>query len=254
MSTATTTQIDQIMESATQALMEMDYAASEKQCLEALSRARAQGLWHVYARVVLPLQEARRQRRMTAADGVIRLGSASLAGTPSDWAQHMSDGGCLVLTHPHTAADAGALRGLLIEQGLPVEVLWADCGVDAQTWTVRSFSDNTLAVDLPAPPAAWRDTWLGPGQSTPPAQTGGTTPTPSGATRAAMQTSATPADWMMDAMEALGDRALALCQQTEDPARRLTQLEASITAAPDHELLHQHLADTARRLHRATPA
>ena len=68
--------VDAIMEDASQALSRMDYLSCETFCLKALSLARRAKRWPVYARILLPLQETRRQRRMIAAAGVIRLGSA----------------------------------------------------------------------------------------------------------------------------------------------------------------------------------
>jgi len=244
----TVEQIDSLMETATRALMDTDYAQCERRCLEALGLAKAQQAWDVYARVVLPLQEARRQRRMTAAEGRLRLGSASLEGGPEAWLSEMPGGGCVVLTRPHGQDDAAKLHELALERELPIEVLWADNDVDAGVWTVRSFVEPALAVDRAGPAEHWRDRWIAPGQSlpsAPPEQSNGDSP---GGSDPVVQSSETPADWIMDAMEALGDRALASLTDTEDPRQRLSRLEACITAAPDHEILHQELAATARQL------
>src|SRR5690606_32298089 len=70
--------INDIMERASQSLATMDYLASERDCLEALALARSQQDWRLYAAIILPLQECRRQRRMIAADGWVMLGSSSL--------------------------------------------------------------------------------------------------------------------------------------------------------------------------------
>ena len=57
------------MEHASAALQSMDYAACEAGCLTALAMAGNARRWSDYARILLPLQESRRQRRMIAVDG-----------------------------------------------------------------------------------------------------------------------------------------------------------------------------------------
>jgi len=243
--------IDALMDTATRALMAMDYPRCERQCLEALELARQQRNWDIYARVVLPLQEARRQRRMTAAEGHRRLGTASLEGNPTAWLAQMPEGGCLVLTEPHRREQARELSDLAAAQGRAVEVLWADNPMDAPRWQISSLTDSELSVIRPAPPEAWRDRWIEPGQSLPAAPPVPGSQDATGQSTGGVQNSATPTDWVMDAMEALGDQALASLTATEDTGDRLAQLEACVIAAPDHEILHQRLAETARQLHRA---
>ncbi len=97
--------LNAIMERASVALQAMDYATCEAACLEALRVARHGRQWADYARVLLPLQEARRQRRMNAADGTFRLGTGDLAGGPDSWLAALAPG-CIVVTPPHDRADA----------------------------------------------------------------------------------------------------------------------------------------------------
>lgn len=204
----------QLMERASQALAQMDYLACEALCIEALHAARDGGDWTEYARILLPLQECRRQRRMIAAEGAIRLGTTGLDGKP------LSDRGaaCIVVTHPHTAEVADQWRA----QHQYVEVLFADNTSDAGTWTLRSTRGPAVTCDVAVPPSAWIDAWLD----------GKTKPIKG----------KTPADWFIDATEALGDAAL---DQSDDTPQGL---EACLDVVTDHEILHQRLGAAARSL------
>ena len=123
MTTTAAGELDAMMEAASQALARMDYLVCESHCLDALAIARQRQDWPYYARILMPLQEARRQRRMIAAEGVIRLGTANLDGDPSAWLEQMRVGptqaeiaGCIVLTQPHGADDARRLAQTVRQQ------------------------------------------------------------------------------------------------------------------------------------------
>jgi len=96
---ATTATLDALMEDASRALAEMDYLTCESLCLKALAAAREDGNWAYYKRILLPLQEVRRQRRMIAADGDVVLGCT---------------GGAMISDHRRILATAvGRIRGKL---------------------------------------------------------------------------------------------------------------------------------------------
>ncbi len=238
--------IDQIMERASQVLAGMDYLECEALCVQALALARQRRDWDYYARILLPLQESRRQRRIIAAAGVVRLGTSE---TPPDAAASLLekfDSGCIVLTHPLNALDAAALQTEARTRRRHIEVLFADNPANAATWTLRSFNGTQVSLTTPAPPADWRDRWLTPDEQrtmaapvvlpgTPQEEIVTTTPT-------------TPADWFLVAMEALGDAALARVDASLESEARLKALETCLEAVTDHEILHQRLADTARTI------
>jgi len=248
--------ISQTMESASEALRRMDYLECEARCLEALGAARRQSRWADYRRILLPLQECRRQRRMIAAEGVVRLGTAGLAGGPADWLGQM-DSGCVVVTHPHGRDEARALEQAARTRRRYLEVLWSDGPTDGESWRIRSFAGPDITCTVPAPPASWRARWLaagtGEGANTDPvagknaAHAGPGGPKPANAT-AAVKPALTPADWFLNAGEALGDAVLAEVKAPAGAVQRVIELERGLAAATDHELLHQHLADAARRM------
>ncbi len=226
--------LDQQMEEASEALARMDYLGCEELCERALAQARQAGDWAYYGRILLPLQECRRQRRMIAAEGTIRLGTGGQGGGPAIWLEHLA-AGCLVITHPHTRSEASRLLADVRRRRLHVEIMFADSHTDDDSWRITTHQGPAISIDLPAPVAKVRDHWLmsatHPGKEEP-------------ATDAETDRAAA-ADWFIDASEKLGD---ALLYQVEaiGGIERIAALESCIEAAPDHELLHQALADAAK--------
>lgn len=213
------------MEQASQALAELDYPRCESLCLQALAHARTQGDWAGYSRVVLPLQESRRQRRQAALDGVVRLGTAGFVGDATRLLDE-AGAGCIVLTPPCSTDDAARLEAAAAEASRPAEVLYAQPDPDGKFWTVHSFHGPLFETVRPAPPVEIADGWH-PGQSANPT---------------------TPAHWFMQASEALGNAAIAASTAPLGDALRVEQLEQALSAVGDHELLHQALADAARAM------
>ena len=82
------TKIDAMMEQASRALVGRDYFAAEKLALSALRRAHHDADYERMSRIILPLQEARRQKRDMAfetrkvfvVDGEIPHGRGLVAG------------------------------------------------------------------------------------------------------------------------------------------------------------------------------
>ena len=230
--------LDVIMEKASDTLARMDYLACEALCEQALAQARAAQDWAYYGRILLPLQESRRQRRMIAAEGAVRLGTRDLTGDAESWLAQF-DAGCLVVTQPNGRHDAARLHEHARRSRRWVEVLFADSQTDEPFWTVRTFSGPAASCRVPAPRPDWRNAWLTPKTTSPQARASGSTP--AGANSA----SATPADWFLDAAEKLGDAMIASVTSS-DPRQRIAALEQCLFALPSHELLHQRLGDAAR--------
>ena len=247
--------LDSIMESASVALTTTHYLRCEALCLKALAMARRGGNWPNYARVLMPLQEARRQRRMIAAEGVIRLGSASLQGEPSSWLEHM-ESGCIVLTPPFRVDHARELWQLSRKQQRYVEVLFAESQVSDERWKLRSFAGPPVDCTVPAPPVDCLDRWLQIGTTT---SCNGTRVE----TRQADQISdgtcdfdlaVSASDWFLDACETLGDAALARVVAALGSVERIIQLERCLDVVTDHEITHQRLGDAARAVRCDTTA
>lgn len=220
------------MERASEALVKMDYLTCESLCLQALAMAHQQSAWSYYARILLPLQEARRQRRMIAAEGLLRFGTEGLTPPIVHWLA-ACDTGCIVVTAPHTADDARALDAAARQQRRHVEVLYAAPSPEMGTWTIRSFQGPEVHCTVSAPHDSWQHRWLDPH-----------TPEPGNGAGAV----ATPADWFLNAGECLGDAALAQVRMDLPAHDRLVQLEQMLQVVIDHELLHQRLGDAARAI------
>lgn len=220
------TQLDQTMEVASIALAKMDYLACEDLCFAALAQARERGDWAYYSAILLPLQEARRQRRMIAAEGIVRLGTAKLAKIDAQEILSQLPAGCVVLTSPHTPADAHKLAISARQKRQHVEVLFAQ--PDDGRWLLRSFAPNSnVSCSVAAPPAELLERWLKPGEM--PAA----------------------ADWFLDACEMLGDAALAAVKPVSPTVKDLARMEACLDIVTDHEQIHQQLGSLARALVRA---
>lgn len=223
--------IDSIMEEASTALVAMDYLTCERLCLDALRGAREAKDWAYYARILLPLQESRRQRRMIAADGFVRLGTSDLEGPDHDWSGSFT-AGCIVVTRPYKVEHAAGLLAAMNTQRRHIEVLYVDSALDDELWRVTSVTDTSLHVDRPVPAADWVDRWLNPDEVRSVGEPG-------------------PDDWFIDATEVLGNAALDRVTAPEGSIQRIEQLERMLTAAGDHEILHQRLGDAARAAMRA---
>jgi len=226
--------IDDTMEQASVALAKMDYLTCEQLCLDALAAARQAEQWAVYGRILLPLQEARRQRRMIASEGVVRLGTSDLEADFDAWVDQLAGRGCLAVTRPLDAAVAQAFSQETSTRRLHVEVLYVDSKVDDATWTVCSLAQPGLSADVDAPCDVWRDCWIQPDEAAP-------------IYDEAQKCDRLPADWFLDACERLGDLAMRQVAADLPVVQQIEMLEARLTAAPDHEKLHQRLADAARR-------
>ena len=236
-----------MMEQASVALAKLDYLACERRCLEALALARKQANWSYYARVLMPLQESRRQRRMISAEGTIRLGTAKLAnvtsGCVSDecaiWLERL-DRGCIVVTPPYTTDDAHALAQNAKEKNRFVEVLFAE-SVPDDAWTLCSYAGPKVHCRRPAPPDEWCERWLepNPDKHVNPHDMSAETAT-------GLNPNPQPADWFLDACEALGDAALAQVEPSLSGPLRVETLEQCLHVVADHEILHQRLGDAAR--------
>jgi hypothetical protein len=113
------------MERASQALVAREYLECERLCTEALQLAREAKQFERLGRIMLPLQECRRQRRQIAADH----GVVALTGDRKEPAAVLDahPQGCLLLTSPpYSQADAKMLRDMARQREAMVEVLLLD--------------------------------------------------------------------------------------------------------------------------------
>lgn len=121
MSTATkqATRLDEIMEEASAALAAGDYFRCERLAAKAMQDAFAKEEWEAVARITMPLQEARRQRRLMAidADRIFVFDEEPPSG------EQRLESGCYVIGAPCVAADARRISEAGMEQRVPVIAL-----------------------------------------------------------------------------------------------------------------------------------
>lgn len=195
--------IDSLMERASQALVRTDYAACEKNAREALRIAHAARDYERMTRIVLPLLEARRQKRQKAQDAKRITSINSMAELEGKELKP----GCYLLNPPGcVGVDGRALRARADEEGVPVIVIVHEPITRTKEWPIVALGPTTIRARVE--PAKAKPT----------------------------------VDWFLNAIDALGDAALASVDAASPP-QRVDQLMACLETIGDHEGLHRALAD-----------
>lgn len=241
--------IDALMEQASQHLGHRRYFDAEQACLEALRRAHVIRDYDRIARLVLPLQEARRQKRDIALDsGQVFLVSGELPDPA-----HLG-AGCYLIAPPRVGVDGRLLREAADRSHIPVVVTVREPTTRDGLWPVVAVGPTTLrtkvapppAAPPPPPPAAAKS---GKGKSTvtkKAPKAAPAAPEPSAVERLAGSTSMPAPKWFVETNEALGDAAIANLNPSAHPTSRVDTLIELLESHPDHEKLHQRLEEAAR--------
>lgn len=216
--------IDRLMERASAALVATKYFEATRLASTALSRAHAASDFERMARITLPLQEARRQIREQAVDTGFSFILAKLSQIPET-----PEPGCYLFQPPLIGADAKAFREASLAQGIPVLVITREPLTREGKWPVVSVGTVSVRtrIDPPVPlerieTTVCKDSY-GPGSEPPSAR------------------------WFVAAEEALGDSAIARLKPEDPAAWRVDDLMEFLDAHPDHEKLHQRLAENCRQ-------
>jgi hypothetical protein len=217
--------IDDLMEQASKSLLDADYFAVERHAKKALAQARKANDFERMARAILPLQEARRQRRHEAADAQLRLILTSVPG-PKDLLP-----GMYLVQPPLVGMNARVIREQAEAARTPIVIVCREPMTRAGRWPVVAVAAGTLTATLTLRT-----------QVDPPP---GVEPRDSGMTRDVVH-EPPPASWFQAANEALGDAAIAKLNPADPPAWRVDDLLEALDALPDHEKLHQALAAACR--------
>lgn len=232
--------IDRLMDRASLALEETRYFDTESLATTALGRAHRAGDYERMARIVLPLQEARRQKRQLAIDAAY-LGPSASGITVIDSRRQIPGpadlpavGGCFLFQPPLIAADARDFHDGANAAKVPLIVLTREPLTREGLWPIVSVSASHSVRTKVAPPT--------------PQQRDEASKTKDGFTVAtARQISR---QWLEAALEALGDAAIAKIRAFESkgdpPAWLVEDYLEQLDAFPDHEKLHQELARVCR--------
>ena len=221
--------IDDLMERASVELVARRYFDAERNALEALELAHRAGDFERMARILLPLQECRRQKRDLAADTRDRFRITADLPKPAD-----IQPGFYLVEPPRDGLDGRSLRETADRQGVPIIVVTREPTTRDGKWPIVSLGPVVVRTRIDPPPA-----------KAPPGRR-------ATASRRAKSPSLKapplpPIAWFLAAGEALGDRAIADAEErARNPIALLEELYLRLAAVPDHEKLHQRLAEACR--------
>lgn len=233
-------------------LMRMDYLGAIRLLEQAEQLAWDGQDWDTLSRLYMPLQEARRQRRIRCGEGIVCLDL--LARSPADppvaaAVLRQFPHGQLLVAGWGSIAPAAELRKVADEQGLFLETFLA------ASYPVGSALAVVVVAmeDVSLPPPTPRNTIDELIPLLPPhSLVLHENQLPRGARHGTAQTYAE----VMDLWEKLHAPFLATADQTPDPVARMQAYRKSIRVDPACELAHQNLSRTARQrdrdLHRAS--
>ena len=214
--------VDRLMDRASRALEAMRYFETERLCVQALQKAYSAFDYETMSRILLPLQEARRQKRQLASDAgaVVRVSELRVANGDAM-------PGCFLFQPPLIGADARGFRERADSSGVATFVLTREpMSLDGK-WPVVSVGGTRSVRTKVAPP--WTVSRV---EGTP--------------TRDDSAGREIPMTWFEAAAEALGDAAIAKIDPKEHPVWRVDDLLEALDALPMHEKLHQALEQACR--------
>ncbi len=224
--------IDALMEHASRDLVATKYFEAETACVQALDRAYAIRDFERMARILMPLEESRRQKRDLAFDaGVVHVVAGQIPApgkiTP----------GLYLVCPPRVGIDGRELRERADRKKVPAIVVVREPTSRDGMWPVVSIGPVTVRTKVapPAAPVVGKSGKTRKGHSAAPsAEDAGSTET------------VPPPTWFLHANEAIGDAALHQMAEESRAGTRVDMLMARLAAHPDHEKLHQALAVACR--------
>lgn len=206
--------IDGLMEEASAALARGDYFACERGACEALELAHASKDWDRMARILMPLEEARRQKRLTAAEA----GVARRIDSVDELLELPEIGpGCWLLEPLVVAAHGREFRSRADAAEVPVVVIVREPETQLGEWPLAAIGPvvvraRTAPTDKPT------------------------------------------VEWFLEAAEALGEEAIGSVETDLEHETRIDRLYERLQAVRDHDELHQALAEACRDALRASAA
>src|SRR5688572_26509938 len=150
--TQSQSKVDTLMEAASRALVQRRYFDCERLCMEAMERAFIAADYERMARILLPLEEARRQKRDLAFDSrevhlVDRLVPTGRNLRP----------GCYLVAPPRVGIDGRLLREAANKKKVPAIVVVREPESRDGLWPVVSIGPVTIRTKV-GPPEAKMDT------------------------------------------------------------------------------------------------
>lgn len=278
------------MEQASIALVERRYFEAERLALTALRKAHVSRDYERMARIAMPLQEARRQKRDLAYDAAMAKPAPAPSATTKvtkSTAKKVPESeagggvfvvtgeipsgkalvpGCYLVSPPRVGLDGRMLRESADKREVPVIVTVREPESRDGLWPLVALGPVTIRTKVEPPPQSGGKSSGVKGSAVPPkgkakdkaADAGKKKTLKTEKNERSSKSAATQhaifdppdADWFLTANEALGDAAIASIPEHLTPHSRVDALMERLEAMPDHEKLHQHLADAAREAFR----
>lgn len=202
--------IDRLMEDASSALSQMRLGECERAAHEALHLAHQSGEYDRMARILMPLQEARRLRRQQAADTkkIVRVDDYAVL-EPLLTGTKPIRSGCYLFEPPLVGADGREFRERSLAENASVSILVREPATRLGQWPIVAIGPTTIRARIPTPKKV-------------------------------------DLVWFQAAGESLGDAALALVDPQEEPEGRVDHILDLLDTVVDHEKLHQALETACR--------
>ena len=149
MATVKSTSVTSLMTKAQQALARNHWFEAERMCTRALDMARNEGDFNLMARIVLPLQEARRQRMQLALDSkkIVIVDEPSVE-------ERKIEAKCYLVQPPLVGADARRMRLLALEREIPAMFLCREPKTQLGLCPVVAIGQVTVRTRID-PPKKW---------------------------------------------------------------------------------------------------
>jgi len=248
--TELTNPIDVLMEAASKALVHRQYFDAEHGCMDALRMAFASQDYERMSRIVLPLEEARRQKRDMAFDA----GRVTIVENEMPTGKKLVPG-CYLICPPRVGLDGRLLREEADKMNVPTIIVTREPTTREGLWPIVALGPVTVRLKIPPPVAVHAGHGMkNSGEksvSTKRAAKGSKKvsskpPSPTDTERAGQADGVPTREWFLHACEALGDAAIASVDPEMDVLMRVDALLKRLEAHPDHEKLHQVLGDCCR--------
>lgn len=147
--------IDSLMERAAAALARTDYFECERVSAQALSMTHRLGDYGRMGRILMPLEECRRQKRLLAADAGMK---GRLCEIPEESFEIHT--GCWLVEPPLVGADGRELRRRANEADIPVLVIVREPETQLRKWPIVMIGVKTVRTYVEPPKAEPDVEWL----------------------------------------------------------------------------------------------
>lgn len=221
--------IDALMEQGSKALVQRKYFLAERLCFEALGHAHQQADYERMARILLPLQEARRQKRDMAIDSghvVVLDGQMPLPGEIRP--------GLYLIQPPRVGLDGKLLREAADNAEIPIIIVVREPLTKTGLCPVVALGPVTTRARITPPDLVEAEDKTTKGKK------------PVKKKPQLAQPGLPSVTWMLAANEALGDASIAEVDPTRPAAARVDELFLRLQGHADHEKLHQALMEACR--------